>query len=216
MSDPKDHPAIDIPPDRPLLIVDVDEVLGLFMLGFGRFVAERGYEMRVERFALFQNIYKTGETQHIDVPTGKILFDDFFRFGSEHMDPTPHAVESLHRLAESASIVVLSNAPDHGRLPRARWLARHGIDYPLIINEGPKGAAVALLASRTSGPVAFVDDLLHNLDSAAREAPAVHRFQHVADERLRLFAPASPLHRRIDDWPTLADEIQAVLTPGAR
>ena len=36
-------------------------------------------------------------------------------------------------------------------------------------------------------------------------APAVHRFQLVADERLRGFAPTSPLHRRIDDWRSLAD-----------
>ena len=213
MSELKDHAAVEVRPDRPLLIVDVDEVLGLFMHGFGRFVAERGYEMRVERFALFQNIYKAGESQHIDVATGKALLDDFFRFGSEHMEPAPHALASLNRLADHASIVVLTNAPDHGRLPRARWLARHGIDYPMIINEGPKGAAVAALAARTEHPAAFVDDLLHNLDSAAREAPNVHRFQHVADERLRQYAPVSPLHRRIDDWPTLAGENQAELTP---
>lgn len=200
-------------PDRPLLIVDVDEVLGLFMQGFGRFVAERGYEMRVDRFALFQNIYKAGESQHIDVPTGKSLFDDFFRIGCEYMEPTPHAVASLNLLADHASIVVLTNAPDHARAPRARWLTRHGIDYPMIINEGPKGAAVAALSARTEHPSAFVDDLLHNLDSAAQEAPNVHRFQHVADERLRRYAPVSPLHRRIDDWPTLTAEIQAVLKP---
>jgi hypothetical protein len=216
VSEPKDHASVEVRPDRPLLIVDVDEVLGLFMHGFGRYVAERGYEMRVERFALFQNIYKPGESEHIDLPTGKILFDDFFRFGSEHMEPTPHAIASLNRLARNAGIVVLTNAPDHGREPRARWLARHGIDYPMIINEGPKGAAVAALAARTEKPAAFVDDLLHNLDSAAQAAPAVHRFQLVADERLRPFAPVSPLHRRIDDWPTLADELEAVLKPGPR
>jgi len=216
VSDPKDPASIEVRPDRPLLIVDVDEVLGLFMHGFGRYVAERGYEMRIERFALFQNIYKVGDTQHIDVPTGKILFDDFFRFGSEHMEPAPNAIASLNRLACSADIVVLTNAPGHARLPRERWLARHGIDYPMIINEGPKGEAVASLATRTEHPSAFVDDLLHNLDSAAKAAPAVHRFQHVADERLRQYAPASPLHRRIDDWLTLAAELEAVLTTRPR
>jgi hypothetical protein len=211
-----DPSSVEVRPDRPLLIVDVDEVLALFMHGFGRFVAERGYEMRVERFALFQNIYPAGQTEHVDIPTGKRLFDDFFRIGCEHIDPAPHAVESLNRLAEHAGVVVLTNAPDYARAPRARWLARHGIDYPLIINEGAKGAAVKTLASRTQKPAAFVDDLLHNLDSAAQEAPEVHRFQHVADEQLRRFAPVSPLHRRIDDWPTLAKELQAALTSAPR
>ena len=51
--------------DRPLVIVDVDEVLGLFMMGFGAFIAERGYELRFERFALFQNIYRPGAVEHL-------------------------------------------------------------------------------------------------------------------------------------------------------
>jgi hypothetical protein len=209
-----DPSTVTIRSDWPLLIVDVDEVLGLFMHGFGRYVAERGYEMRIERFALFQNIYPQGEAQHIDVATGRELFDDFFRFGCELMDTAPNAVASLNRLAEQANIVVLTNAPDHARVPRARWLVSHGIDYPLIINEGPKGAAVAALAARTERRTAFVDDLLNNLDSAAQAAPSVHRFQLVADERLRQYAPSSPLHRRIDDWTVLAAELETLLAQG--
>ena len=92
MSEPTDPTTAKIRTDWPLLIVDVDEVLGLFMQGFGRFVAERGYEMRIDRFALFQNIYKTGESECIDTATGRALFDDFFRFGCELMDVAPHAV----------------------------------------------------------------------------------------------------------------------------
>ncbi|MDR3475730.1 MAG: hypothetical protein P4M09_29130, partial [Devosia sp.] len=202
MSEPQAPSTVEVRADRPLLIVDVDEVLGLFMHGFGRFVAERGYELRLERFALFQNLYQAGASEPLDLATGRVLFDDFFRFGAEDMDPAPHAVESLTRLSRNAHIVVLTNAPGHAREPRGRWLARHGIDFPLVINEGPKGAAVATLAARTLGPAAFVDDLLPNLDSAALAAPAVHRFQLVADERLRLLAPAAPeRHRRIDHWP---------------
>jgi hypothetical protein len=205
--------AVDIHPSKPLLIVDVDEVLGLFMHGFGRFVAERGYELRIERYALYQNLHRLGEAESLDLETGKALFADYFRFGAEEMEPTPHAVESLQRLSKGAGIVVLSNAPDHGREARARWLTRHGIDFPLVINEGPKGAAVAELSGRTQGPAAFVDDILSHLDSAAEAAPAVHRFQHVADERLRALAPAAPdRHRRIDEWPRLAEALEAALS----
>src|SRR5580658_9032269 len=100
MSQPMDPSSVAVRADLPLLIVDVDEVLGLFMQGFGRYVAEHGYEMRVERFALFQNIYKIGELEPIDTATGKALFDDFFRFACGRMEPTPHAVESLTRLAK--------------------------------------------------------------------------------------------------------------------
>jgi hypothetical protein len=197
--------AVAIDPQKPLLIVDIDEVLALFMHGFGRFVGERGYEMRVDKFALFQNIYRQGESEHVDLESGRALFDDFFRFGCEDIEAAPEAAHSLRKLARAGvTIVILTNAPPHARAPRARWLAKHGMDYPLLINQGPKGAAVAALAARTTAPVAFIDDLLGNLDSAAEAAPDVRRFQLVADARLRGFAPASPdRHRRIDHWPQL-------------
>jgi hypothetical protein len=193
-----------IDPDRPLLIVDVDEVLALFMHGFGRFLAGRGYEFRVDRFALFQNIYAPGAEAHLDLVAGQLLFDDFFRFATEELEPAPDAAESLAHLAQGAGVVVLTNAPDHARAARARWLVRHGMDYPMIVNAGLKGEAVAALAARTSRPTAFVDDLIHNLNSVEAAAPAVRRFQMVADPRLRPLAPAAPeRHTRIDDWPAL-------------
>ena len=207
-----DHSAAVIDPRKPLLIVDVDEVLALFMLGFGRFVGERGYEMRLDRFAIFDNIYPMGGAEPVAAKAGRALFDDFFREGCEDIDPAPHAPQSLRRLADRASVVVLTNAPEHGRPGRTRWLARHGMDYPLIMNSGPKGAAVAALAARTRGPAAFVDDLLYQLDSAAETAPAVRRFQLVADPRLRSMAPSAPeRHRRIDDWPSLTAALEATL-----
>jgi hypothetical protein len=114
-------------------------------------------------------------------------------------------------------VVVLTNAPGHGRDPRARWLQKNGFPYPLVINVGPKGPAVAALAARTAGHVAFVDDLLPNLESVATEAPRVRRFQHVADERLRPFAPADlSRHARFDDWFALGEAISTALGLGAR
>ena len=209
-------PSIEIDPEKPLLIVDVDEVLALFMHGFGRFVATRGYEMRVDRFALFQNIYRLGESECIDLPTGRTLFDDFFRFADD-IDPTPDAAHSLRKLAHAGvTIVILTNAPPHAREPRARWLVKHGMDYPMIINQGPKGEAIAALAARTNKPVAFVDDLIGNLDSAAQAAPQVLRFQLVADPRLRDLAPTAPdRHRRIDHWPQLYDALARALNVSA-
>jgi hypothetical protein len=206
---------IELPPiahNRPLLIVDVDEVLGLFMQGFGAFVAQRGYELRLERFALFQNLYRPGDDDPLDMETGRMLFNEFFRHGSEEMLPTPDAVESLASLSSQATIVILTNAPDHAREPRARWLARHGMDYPLLINSGPKGGVVAALAALTQAPAAFVDDLIPNLDSAQEAAPAVHRFQLVADPRLAALAPSAlDRHPRIDDWPSLRLALARVL-----
>ena len=201
-----------IDPHRPLLIVDVDEVLALFMHGFGRFLEGRGFEFRVDRFALLQNIYEPGAPAHLDIEIGRGLFDDFFRFATEEIDPAPGAADSLRELALGASVVILTNAPDYAREARARWLVTHGMDYPLVINAGLKGEVVAAMAARTAHPAAFVDDLMGNLDSVAASAPAVHRFQMVADPRLRPMAPTAPeRHRRIDDWPELQAAIADVL-----
>jgi len=206
-----DDPRID--PEKPLLIVDVDEVLALFMHGFARYIGPKGYEMKMDRFALFQNIYRHGETEHLDLATGRTLFDDFFRFGAEDIDPVPDAAQSLRDLSHAgAGVVILTNAPPQAREPRGRWLVKHGMDYPLIINEGAKGGPVAALAAQTRRPVAFVDDLLGNLESAAQAAPQVHRFQLVADERLRPIAPTAPeRHTRIDHWPKLREALADVL-----
>lgn len=190
--------------DRPLVIVDVDEVLGLFMEGFGRFLEGRGLELRVDRFALFQNIFRPGEDEHLALEEGRAHYEDFFRYGCGEMAVTEGAVEALRQIAQDAGVVILTNAPGQARLARARWLGRHGLDYPLILNTGPKGPLAGAMAAQVRGPAAFVDDLLPNLDSVAETAPHVARFQHVADPRLRPLAPAAPeRHTRIDDWNAL-------------
>jgi hypothetical protein len=201
-----------VDPASPLVIVDVDEVLAMFVRGFERFLGQRGLEMRLDRFALFQNIFRPGDAEHLDVAAGRVLFDAFFETDVEAIDAAPGAAEALAAIALRAGVVILTNAPGHSRAPRARWLEKHGFPYPLIINSGLKGPVVAALAARTRGAVAFIDDLLPNLDSVAQAAPRVHRFQMVADDRLRPLAFEAPdRHPRIDDWPSLHAAIAAAL-----
>jgi hypothetical protein len=198
--------------ERPLFIVDVDEVLGLFVAGFGAFLQDRGFELRLDRYALFQSIYAPGAAEHLDLAEGRRLLDDFFHRGCTDMAPAPGASAALQRISRHATVIVLSNAPEPARLGRARWLGRHDLDYPLVLNSGPKGPLAAAMAACTSGRSAFVDDLVSNLDSMAEADPAVARFQHVADPRLRPLAPAAPdRHRRIDDWTELGEAVSAAL-----
>jgi hypothetical protein len=196
-------------------VVDVDEVLAMFMRGFERFLGGHGLEMRVDRFAIFQNIFRPGESEHLDVAAGRRLFEAFFEADVEDIDPTPGAREALDAIARDASIVILTNAPPQSREPRSRWLVKHGFDYPLIVGAGPKGPPVAAIRAMTRGPAAFVDDLLPNLDSVATAAPGVATFQMVADERLRPLAFAAPeRHPRIDDWAELGRAIRAAIAVG--
>lgn len=196
---------------RPLVLVDVDEVLGLFMQGFGDFLAGRGLEMRVDRFALFQNIYRPGAAEHLDIAEGKALFDTFFAGHCDEIEPAPGAIAALNKLAGSAEILILSNAPADAERLRTQWLHKHGMPHPLILNSGPKGPIARALVAQTPQRTAFVDDLLPNLDSVADHSPPTATFQHVADLRLRPLAPRSERHPRIDDWTELGEAIEAAI-----
>src|SRR5580704_16458263 len=120
-------------PDAPLVVVDVDEVLAMFMRGFEHFLGGHGLEVRLNHFALFQNIFRPGETEHLDIAAGRKLFEVFFETDVEDIDPAPGAKEALESLARHASIVILTNAPPQSREPRSRWLLKNGFDYPFVI-----------------------------------------------------------------------------------
>ena len=221
---PTDRPAAPLPPsapsletlglarNRPLVIVDVDEVLGLFMQGFGAFLAEHGYELRFDRFALFQNIYRPGAREHLDLTEGRRLFDEFFRTRCHELEPAPGAVEALKRLKPRAELLILSNAPAEAEVLRGDWLRLHGLPQALILSSGPKGPITAGLVAQTTGKSAFIDDLIPNLDSVAEHSPSTATFQHVADPRLRPLAPRSDRHPRIDDWKELGEAIEAAIS----
>jgi hypothetical protein len=200
--------------DRPLVIVDVDEVLGLFMKGFGDFIARQGLELRIKRYDIFQSIFRPGGLEPLSDVEGKLLLDAFFRTHCGEMEPTPGAVAALNRLSRRAGIVILSNAPPQAETLRAGWLKAHGMPHPLILNSGPKGPMTAGLVRQSRARSAFIDDLLANLDSVAEHAPQTTTFQHVADERLRPFAPRSDRHRRIDDWAELGAAIEESILRG--
>lgn len=200
-------------PRRAAVIVDVDEVLALFVQGFRAWLERHGYELRMERFTLFGGLFPAGGEAPVDKVEGRALLERFFAQGCGELEVAPDAVDALARLSRRAQVVVLTAAPECARPLRAAWLKAQGLDYPMVVNDGAvKGEAVRAMADAAGGPVAFVDDLLPNLDSVAERAPGVRRFQLVADPALRPLAPAAPdRHTRIDAWPELADAIEAAL-----
>lgn len=202
--------AVRLDPDRPLAVIDVDEVLALFVQGFRAYLAPRGVELRMTSFALFGNMYAAEAEAALERAEAKGLLDAFFAEGCGGIEPAPGAAEGLAALSRTAQVVILTNAPSSARAHRGAWLQRHGMDYPLILNEGAKGPAMAAMAARVGGPALFVDDLLPNLESVAEAAPHVARYQMVADPLLRAMAPAAPeRHARVDDWPELVRRAEA-------
>ncbi len=82
------------------------------------------------------------------------------------------------------------------------------MDYPVVVNSGLKGAPVKWLADKVDGPVFFLDDIPHNINSVAEDAPHVHCIHFIADPRLqKLIGKADGATARIDVWVEVHDWI---------
>jgi hypothetical protein len=64
-----------------------------------------------------------------------------------------------------------------------------------------KGPAIARLRGAAARPVAFVDDMPHNLASAREHVPDIHLFHLMAEASMRaMLPPAEPTVTVVDDW----------------
>ncbi len=193
--------ALELDPQRPLVICDADEVIFEFVRSLERYLDTRDHYLDLQSFAITGNI-KHKET---DVPFPasemKDLLADFFAVATRDMTPVPGAAKALASLADLAQIVVLTNMPEAHRSARLAALERHNMSYPVIANEGAKGAAAAALSKRTGKPVIFLDDLPPNIASVRRGVPDATIIHFIGDARLaRLLGPAPDSDHRIDDW----------------
>lgn len=202
---------IDIVQGRPLIISDADEVLFAFMAGLETYLAGEGFSFDFSSFAITGNV-KDHRGNPIDPPSVRRHLGVFFERHTEELDPVAGAAAALASLSERAQVVVLSNIPLPHRDARRRALKRHGMDYPMIANEGTKGPAVEELIRRAQAPAVFLDDIPHNHTSVREHAEDVFRLHFVADTRLaRLIPPAEHSHARADTWPEAQPLIEAHL-----
>lgn len=204
--------ALALTQGQPLLIVDADEVLFYFMRGLERFLESRKLYFDWRSYALHGNIRRRLDDSAVEAEELHLLLQRFFADATEDLEPVGGAAATLQRLKAHMQVIVLSNVPVLARQARQRALARHGMDFPLIANSGPKGPAVAELLRRVPGPAVFIDDIPHNHASVAKLAPAVHRLHYVADTRLgALLGPAADCHHRAASWDEIQDHVSALL-----
>jgi FMN phosphatase YigB (HAD superfamily) len=195
-----DAATVPLADGRPLVIVDADEVLLRFADGFDRFLRARELYLDLVSYRLHGNVKRQEDGIPIlDIEVTGLL--DEFRAELDSLDAVEHASEVLAALKPLADTVVLSNVTEAQAPPRLRNLAALGFDIPLVINSGPKGAAVKALARRAGKPAFFVDDIPQHLASVAEQAPDVFRIHLIGDERLKPLLPLSPhAHLRADNW----------------
>ncbi|MEQ1952669.1 hypothetical protein [Mesorhizobium sp. CN2-181] len=197
---------------RPLLVLDVDDVLMEFVRPFMLFLDAQGLELTLATFRLHGNIRdkKTGEA--LDREPVSALIDGFFAVQAEWQTPLEGAVGAIAELARQAEIVMLTAMPHRHRATRRAHLDRLGFPYPLLTTETAKGPAIRELRGMTARPVAFVDDIPHNLVSVRAAVSEAHLFHLMALPQMRSLLPPLPEQIEIvDDWREAEPRIAAAL-----
>lgn len=175
--------------DRPLLVLDVDDVVLDFIKPFPRFLASQGLELRLDSFRLHGNISDMASGEAVEPARVAAAIDDFFQTQADWQEITEGAAEALASFGGRAEIVMLTAMPHRHRTVRRAHLDALGLPYPLLTTEMPKGPAIARLRGERGRPVAFVDDQPRNLISARETVGDAHLFHLMADNSLRALLP---------------------------
>lgn len=198
--------ALEIDRHRPLLVVDVDEVLVGLAGHLGEFVAARGYALRLTGYQL-DGALKRSDGSTASDEEFRTLFTEFFETETLHQRVYPNAASVLRDVSQNVQVIVLTNVPPYAETDRIENLRKHGIEYPLVVNHGGKGRALAWLTERTSHPIMFIDDSPTQIASVAKHAPSVKRVHYVGDDHLRSLLDPIP---DTDYKPTTWLEIEAI------
>lgn len=185
---------------RPLLVLDVDDVVLDFIRPFPRYLQEQGFRLQLDTFRLHGNVFEIANGRPAEAERISQLIDAFFSVQTDWQTIVEGAAEALQQIAGSVEIVLLTAMPHRHRATRRAHLDRLGIAYPLLTTEMAKGPAIRRLRGAADRPVAFVDDMVRNLVSARESVADAHLFHLMADNSLRALLPPPP-----DDVIVLAD-----------
>jgi hypothetical protein len=175
--------------DRPLLVLDVDDVVLDFIRPFPRYLAAQGLELRLDSFRLHGNIIDVATSEPVVAERVSAAIDEFFAAQADWQQVTEGAADALASFDGRVEIVLLTAMPHRHRATRRTHLDQLGLPYPLLTTEMPKGPAIAMLRGDGTRPVVFVDDQPRNLLSAKASVPDVALFHLMADNSIRALLP---------------------------
>ncbi|MBP0615061.1 hypothetical protein [Jiella mangrovi] len=175
-----------------LLVLDVDEVVLEFIAPFCQLLEDHGAKLHAQSFRLTGNVRSISTGEALSGPRLDAITQQLYREQEARQPPVAGAAGALERLSKRADIVFLTAMTPSHYDRRRRLLDTAGLPYPMIATERSKGAVIAELGERWSGPVVFVDDLPPNLAAVRRSAPAVHLLHLMASETFRAHLPALP------------------------
>jgi hypothetical protein len=193
---------------RPLLVLDVDDVLLEFIRPFVRYLDGEGYSLKFDSFRLNGNVRHALTDEPADEALVGEFVSRFFDAQADWQTLTDGAADALESLAGDVEIVLLTAMPHRHREFRRQHLLNIGLPYPVVTTEAAKGPAIASLRGISGRPVAFVDDMPHNLVSARKSLPDSHLFNMMAMPDLRKLLPPVPEDVIVvDNWSLAAPMI---------
>ncbi|MDH4413585.1 MAG: hypothetical protein QE484_09775 [Rhizobium sp.] len=196
--------------DRPLIVCDVDDVVLQFATPFQAFLETRGHRLLPRSFKLTGNIINGSDESVIEAPAVRALINEFFVEQERWQTPFADAVDSLHALGKQADLVFLTAMPPQHAEVRRRLLDQLTLTFPMIATEEAKGPMVAALHDARPLPVAFVDDMVHNLHSVGDHVPDCLLIYLPPPLDIFQFAPTpQPGVRRVETWPQALDVIRS-------
>lgn len=197
---------------RPLLVLDVDEVLLEFMAPFMSFLDAQGLRFLAKSFNLTGNIIERQTNKPLDQEAVSALLGNFFDAQRHWQTAALGAAEAVASLAQDAEVVMLTAMPHRHRQVRRDHLDVLGFPYPLLTTEAAKGPALRQLRGDSGRAVAFVDDIPHNLISVREAVADAHLFNLMAYRDMRPFLPPLPEGIVVaDDWSEAAPKIASAL-----
>lgn len=197
---------------RPLLVLDVDDVILHFVGPLLRYFEAQNAQLRLSTFRLFGNVFDASTGAALDNERVSEMLGGFFDSQGDWQTLVNGAPEAISAIAQHAEVVLLTAMPHRYRDTRRAFLDQLGLPYPLLTTEMAKGPAIRHLRGQTGRAVAFVDDTPHNLVSARREVADSHLFHLIADNSLRKLMPAPPQDVTIVmDWNEAGERIAAAL-----
>ena len=177
--------------DRPLIVCDVDDVVLHFIAPFQLFLDSEGHQFLPRSFRLTGNIVSKANGATLEEPDVFRLIDAFFDAQEHWQTPFDLVIETLDRLSGNADIVFLTAMPPQFWAQRRRLLDRLGLLYPLLATKQPKGPIVQTLHGTRPLPVAFVDDMAHNLHSVREHVASCFLVNLMPDSEVHRLAPAA-------------------------
>ena len=200
--------------DRPLVVLDVDDVVLQFLVPFEAFLTSLGHRLVPRSFRLHGNILSSATEEALPDETVSQLILDFFDAQERWQTPFAEAVDVLQALSGQADIIFLTAMPPVYALQRRRLLDRLNLCFPLIATESPKGPVVASLHGGRPLPVAFVDDMVHNLSSVSTHVPVCLLLHMKPDSPMHVHAPDTPGPAlRARDWQEANRILEAHVMP---